>query len=97
MRFDEDGRSAVYAIDYNSLTDDMRTLYEGSDVWISDCLSRQPHPTHMHLDAVLAWARELGVGRLYLSHLNTRMDYRTLLDELPKWAAPAHDGLEILL
>jgi phosphoribosyl 1,2-cyclic phosphate phosphodiesterase len=37
------------------------------------------------------------VGQLYLSHLNNSMDYRTLVEELPNWAAPAHDGLEIAL
>ena len=95
MRFDENGRSAAYAIDFNAVTHEMRTLYQGVDVWISDCLSRRPHPTHTHLDAVLAWGRELNVSRLYLSHLNNSMDYRTLLAELPDWAAPAHDGLEI--
>ena len=97
LRIDEGGRSAVYAIDFNELTEDMHTLYQGADVWVSDCLSRRPHPTHTHLDAVLAWARELGVGKLFLSHLNNSMDYRTLMDELPDWAAPAHDGLEIVL
>ena len=59
--------------------------------------SRRPHPTHAHLDAVLAWARELNVGQLYLSHLSNAMDYATLVRELPDWAAPAHDGLEISL
>jgi phosphoribosyl 1,2-cyclic phosphate phosphodiesterase len=97
LRIDEGERSAVYAIDFNDLTDDMRTLYEGSDVWISDCLSRRPHPTHTNLDAVVEWARELGVRRLYLSHMNNSMDYATLVHELPDWAAPAHDGLEIAL
>jgi phosphoribosyl 1,2-cyclic phosphate phosphodiesterase len=97
MRFVEGRHSAVYAIDYNDLTDEMSTLYQGTDLWISDCLGRRPHPTHMHLDAVLAWGRELDVGRLLLSHLNNKMDYHTLLEELPKWAAPAHDGLELSL
>ncbi|QNM83197.1 MBL fold metallo-hydrolase [Sphingomonas sabuli] len=95
LRFDESGRSAVYAIDYNEMTDDMAALYEGADVLISDCLQRRPHPTHAHLDAVIGWARELRVGQLYLSHMNTSMDYVTLRSELPDWAAPAHDGLEI--
>ena len=97
MRFDCNGRSIAYSIDFNGLTDEMRTLYEDVDVWISDCLSRRPHPTHTHLDAVLGWAKEMKVGRLYLSHLNNSMDYRTLVNELPDWAAPAHDGLEIAL
>ena len=95
LRIDQDGRSLAYAIDFNELTAEMRALYEGVDVWISDCLSRRPHPTHTHLEAVLAWAEEMRVGQLYLSHLNNSMDYRTLVEELPNWAAPAHDGLEI--
>ena len=95
LRFDEAGRSAVYAIDYSDMTDDMRSLYEGADVLISDCLTRQPHPTHAHLDGVLGWARELGVAQLYLTHMGNGLDYATLVAELPDWAAPAYDGLEI--
>ena len=97
LRIDDGTRSLAYAIDFNELTDDMRALYHGVDVWISDCLSRRPHPTHTHLDAVLGWAEEMKVGQLYLSHLNNSMDYQTLVKELPDWAAPAHDGLEIAL
>jgi phosphoribosyl 1,2-cyclic phosphate phosphodiesterase len=97
MRIDEGGRSAVYSIDFNDLTGEMQVLYHGADVWISDCLSRRPHPTHTHLDAVLSWARELNTGLVFLSHLNNSMDYATLVAELPVWAAPAHDGLEIEL
>ena len=59
MRVEEGGKSLVYAIDFHDLTPDMAQMYEGADVWISDCLRRRPHPTHAHLDAVLGWAREL--------------------------------------
>jgi phosphoribosyl 1,2-cyclic phosphate phosphodiesterase len=95
MRFDEGNHSAAYAIDFSDLTDEMARLYEGVDVWIADCLTRKPHPTHAHLDGVLAWAHELRVGELYLVHMGNGLDYRTLVAELPDWAAPAHDGLEI--
>jgi phosphoribosyl 1,2-cyclic phosphate phosphodiesterase len=95
MRFDENGRSLVYAIDFVSLTDAMTSLYEGADVWIADCLRRRPHPTHAHLDAVLGWARDLRVGQLYLTHLDNSMDHAQLTRELPDWAAPAWDGLEL--
>ena len=97
LRFEEGERSAVYAIDYSDMTDDMLQLYEGTDVMISDCLTRQPHPTHAHLDGVLGWARELNVGHLYLSHMGNGLDYRTLAAELPDWAEPAFDGQEISL
>jgi phosphoribosyl 1,2-cyclic phosphate phosphodiesterase len=97
LRFDEGERSAAYAIDFSDLTDEMAALYQGADVWIADCLTRKPHPTHAHLDAALGWARDLSIGQLYLVHMGNGLDYRTLIAELPDWAAPAHDGLEIAL
>lgn len=97
LRINGSARSAVYAIDFNAMSSDMAELYEGASVLISDCLQRRPHPTHAHLDAVLGWARDLRVGHLYLTHMNKSMDYATLVRELPDWAAPAYDGLEIEL
>jgi phosphoribosyl 1,2-cyclic phosphate phosphodiesterase len=97
LRFDEAEKSLAYAIDFNELSDEMAALYEGVDVWIADCLTRKPHPTHMHLDGVLRHAEELKVGQLYLVHRGNGLDYATLVRELPDWAAPAYDGLEILL
>jgi phosphoribosyl 1,2-cyclic phosphate phosphodiesterase len=97
LRFDEEGKSAVYATDFSDLSDDMAALYQGVDVWIADCLTRRPHPTHAHLEAVLGWARELKVGHLYLTHMGNGLDYRTLVAELPDWAEPAFDSLEIVL
>ena len=97
MRIDENSSTAVYAIDFSQMTDEMAALYEGADVMICDCLQRRPHPTHAYLDGVLQWSRDLRIGELYLTHMNNSMDYRTLVAELPDWAAPAHDGLEIAL
>jgi phosphoribosyl 1,2-cyclic phosphate phosphodiesterase len=95
LRFDEGERSIGYAVDFSMLNDDMLALYEGVDVWIADCLTRQPHPTHMHLDGVLSAARDLRVGQVYLVHMGNGLDYRQLVSELPDWAAPAYDGLEL--
>lgn len=97
VRFDEAGRSLVYAVDFVQLTDAMASLYAGTDIWVADCLRRRPHPTHAHLDAVLGWARELKVGRLVLTHLDNTMDHAQLRSELPDWAEPAYDGLELEL
>ena len=94
IRFDENDYSVGYAIDFNEMTPDMAALYEGVDVWIADCLTRQPHPTHMHLEGVLSAARDLRVGQVYLVHMGNGLDYRSLIAELPDWAAPAYDGLE---
>jgi phosphoribosyl 1,2-cyclic phosphate phosphodiesterase len=97
MRFNENGHSVAYAVDFSALSDEMAALYEGADVWIADCLTRKPHPTHMHLEGVLAAARDLRVGQLYLVHMGNSLDYRTLCAELPDWAGPAYDGQEVEL
>lgn len=97
IRAEESGRSVGYAIDFHNVTDEMMTLYDGLDVWICDCLRKDPHPTHAHLDAVLGWARDLKIGQLLLTHLDKSMDYATLVLELPDWAAPAYDGQELIL
>ncbi|MCL6682556.1 MBL fold metallo-hydrolase [Sphingomonas alba] len=97
MRADEGGYSAGYAIDFHEMTDEMFGMYRGLDLWICDCLRRAPHPTHAHLDAVIGWAKDLGVGQLLLTHLDNSMDYKTLSAELPDWAAPAYDGQEVVL
>ena len=39
----------------------------------------------------------LRIGQLYLVHMGNGPDYRSLVAELPDWAAPAYDGLEIAL
>ena len=97
IRIEEGTRAAGYAIDFHELTEEMANLYRGVDVWICDCLMERPHPTHAHLDAALGWARDLKVGRLYLTHMGNGMDYQALVEKLPDWAAPAHDGLEVVL
>ena len=97
LRFEEDEKSCGYAIDFHDLTLDMADLYRGVDLWIADCLRRRPHPTHAHLDAVLGWAKELGVGQLLLTHLDNSMDFASLSTTLPDWAQPAFDGQEIEL
>ncbi len=97
IRADMGKRSFGYAIDFHDFTPEMKTHYEDLDLWICDCLRREPHPTHAHLDAVLGWASDLKVGQLLLTHLDKSMDYATLSAELPDWAEPAFDGQEIML
>lgn len=97
MRFDQAACSLAYAIDFHDINAAMTSLYTGVDIWVADCLRRRPHPTHAHLDQVLGWARDFRVGQLLLSHLDNSMDVKELAAELPDWAAPAYDGMEIVL
>jgi phosphoribosyl 1,2-cyclic phosphate phosphodiesterase len=94
LRFEADGGAIGYATDFNVMTNDMRRLYEGLDLWIVDALRRHPHPSHPHLAEALAWIDELRPGLSALTHLDQSMDYATLLAELPNGVEPAYDGFE---
>lgn len=95
LRFEADGGSIGYATDFNIMTDDMRTLYQGLDIWIVDALRRHPHPSHPNLAQALGWVAELKPGRAVLTHMDQSMDYAGLLAELPDTVVPGYDGLEL--
>jgi phosphoribosyl 1,2-cyclic phosphate phosphodiesterase len=95
LRFESNGKSIGYAIDFNEMTQDMRNLYEDIDLWVVDCLRRAPHPTHAHLGAVLDWVDVLKPRRTLLSHMDNSMDYATLTAALPAGVEPGFDGQEV--
>ena len=95
FRFEADGKSIAYATDYSAITDEMVDLYQGVDVLVSDCLRRDPHPTHAHLAMAIELAERCEAGKLVLSHLDKSMDYATLCDETPDFVVVGYDGLEV--
>lgn len=95
LRFSAGGGTIGYATDISGMTDAMRTLYAGVDVWIVDALRRRPHPTHPDLPTVLQWIAELAPRRAALVHMDQSMDYATLCRELPDGVEPAYDGMEL--
>ena len=94
-RFEADGKSIGYATDFSSISDEMIDLFHGVDILVSDCLRREPHPTHAHLDMAVELGQRARVGSLVLSHLDKSMDYRTLCDEVPDFVTVGYDGLEM--
>jgi phosphoribosyl 1,2-cyclic phosphate phosphodiesterase len=95
LRFDAGGAAIGYATDLNEMTDGMRSLYEGLDVWIVDALRRRPHPTHPDLATTMTWHAALRPGRTALVHMDQSMDYAGLRAELPDGVEPGYDGLEL--
>lgn len=97
LRFDAGGCAIGYSTDFDSLTDDMASQFEGLDLWVVDALRRKPHPTHPHLAKTLEWIGRLTPKRAILTHMDNTMDYATLLGELPAGIEPGYDGMEIEL
>lgn len=95
-KFDCDGKSVAYVTDFSAITDAMLDLLDGVDVLVTDCLRREPHPTHAHLAMALELAERTGAGMTVLTHLDKSMDYATLSREIPANVLVGYDGLEIV-
>ncbi|MGE5505701.1 MAG: MBL fold metallo-hydrolase [Actinomycetota bacterium] len=85
----------AYSTDAVGLTEEAFTALAGIDTWIVGCLTDHPHPTHAHVDAVLAWVERVRPRRAVLTHMSARLDYHALKARLPAHVEPAWDGLVI--
>lgn len=94
FRFEADGAVVVYATDFSAITPDMIRCFAGADLIVSDCLKREPHPSHAHLAMALDLKAKTSARRMILTHLDKTMDYRTLSAEMPKGVEVGYDGLE---
>lgn len=95
-RFEADGKSIVYATDFSEITSHMVALFSGVDVLVTDCLRREPHPTHAHLAMALELGQRCKAGKIVLSHLDKSMDFASLQAEVPSNVLVGYDGLELL-
>jgi phosphoribosyl 1,2-cyclic phosphate phosphodiesterase len=95
FRFDCDGKSIVYATDFSAITREMVELFSGCDILVTDCLRREPHPTHAHLAMALELADAVRAGQTVLTHLDKSLDYATLSQEVPPHVMVGFDGMEL--
>ena len=85
----------AYSTDVTELDDNAFAAIEGVELWIVDCLRREPHPTHSHLAKTLSWIARVRPRRTVLTHMDQSLDYRELSAELPSGIEPGYDGLVI--
>jgi phosphoribosyl 1,2-cyclic phosphate phosphodiesterase len=97
FRFDCDGKSVGYATDFSEITREMVELFHGVDLLVSDCLRREPHPTHAHLGMALELIEATRANRAVLTHLDKSLDYATLSGEVPAHVAVGFDGMVVEL
>jgi len=95
FRFEADGKSIGYATDFSEVTSDMIGLFEAVDILVTDCLRREPHPTHASLATAIEFGQRCNAGTIVLTHLDYTMDYATLSAEVPAGVLVGYDGMEI--
>ncbi len=84
-----------YSTDVNHLSKQALNILKGTDTWVVDCLSEEPHPSHSHLSQTLEWVKLISPKRAVFNHLSHFFDYDTLNNNLPKNIEPAFDGMII--
>ncbi|MGX7895280.1 MBL fold metallo-hydrolase [Tsuneonella sp. HG222] len=97
FRFECDGKSIGYATDFSAITPEMVDLFAGLDVLVTDCLRREPHPTHASLATAIEFGKVTGARTTVLTHLDKSMDYAELSAETPDNVIVGYDGMEIVL
>lgn len=92
-RFESDGKSIGYATDFSTITNEMVALFADIDILVTDCLRREPHPTHASLATAIEFGHRCRARRTVLTHLDHSMDYLTLSEEIPAGFLVGYDGL----
>jgi phosphoribosyl 1,2-cyclic phosphate phosphodiesterase len=87
----------AYSTDVVELDEAAFAVLSGVSVWIVDCLRKEPHPTHSHLEKTLRWIERVEPRRAVLTHMDPVLDYESLRQELPAGVEPGYDGLTIEL
>jgi phosphoribosyl 1,2-cyclic phosphate phosphodiesterase len=82
-----------YSTDFNEIPQASEENFYGLDLWIVDCLRYKPHPTHCHLEKILAYVEKFKPKKVLLTHMNWELDYEVLKEQLPDHIEPAYDGL----
>ncbi len=93
LRFESGGKSICYATDFGEVTEEMRLLFSGCDIFVVDALRDKPHPSHAHLAMTLELIANAKPSRSLLTHMDKSMDYQNLRSRLPDHVHPAYDGL----
>jgi phosphoribosyl 1,2-cyclic phosphate phosphodiesterase len=87
----------AYSTDVTELDERAFSAVAGVELWIVDCMRREPHPTHSHLAKTLSWIARVRPRRAVLTHMDSSLDYAELLRELPPGVEPGQDGLVVEL
>ena len=89
--------SFAYLTDCSYIPERTLEKMRGLDVLILDCLRPQPHPTHLHVEQALDYARRIGAKRTVFTHMAHELEYEEFRLSLPPGMEPAYDGMRIEL
>ena len=86
----------TYITDAKTVSTEERKKIKGTKILIINALRRKPHLSHFNLDEALAFIKEIGPEKAYLTHISHLFDtHENMSKELPDGVFAAYDGLQI--
>ena len=89
------GTKFAYVTDVSRIPEETWPHLFDLDLLILDATRREPHETHLHLDAALDVVRQIKPKRALLTHLSHDYDYASMSRELPAGVELACDEMVI--
>ena len=86
---------AAYLTDVSDIPEESFALLEGLDHLVLSALRHKPHPSHATVDQAIGWARRIGAGQTWLTHIAHELGHEETNRTLPAGVALAYDGLEV--
>lgn len=88
----------AYITDMFSITPSEQTKLEGLDVLVVNALRIEPHPSHLHLDAAIAFAHQVGAKKTYFTHISHKLGFHDEVEaRLPQNIHLAYDNMKIIV
>lgn len=87
----------AYITDCSHIPSSTMEKLDNLDLLILGALRYRKHPTHMNIEQALKVIKEIGVPRVYLTHISHELDHELVNYQLPDNIQLAYDGLEIVL
>ena len=88
----------AYITDMLSMSDSEAEKLDGVEVLVVNALRIEPHPSHLHLDAAIAFAQKVGAKQTYFTHISHRLGFHDDVQaSLPPNINLAYDNLTISL
>lgn len=85
----------AYSCDLSAIPDRSAAAVSGLSLWVIDALRPSPHPSHLSLPETLGLIERYTPRHAVLTNMHIDMDYRSLIQTLPRGIEPAYDGLRI--
>lgn len=86
----------TYITDAKTVSDEEKEKIRGTKILVINALQKQEHISHFTLNEALAFAREIGAEKTYLTHVSHRLGrHRDISAELPEGIELAYDGLQL--